>query len=285
MLPRMWRIDACMNMLVKTVSQAGIVSGTCPRPHASSVAFGTWSNVQWAAGMGQRVRDRAVLDDLVHVGAADDRAPVADRQEVDDEVRDDQPERHEREPIRRDVVLDRDHAPRRLSCPGARARADGPLEPCWAALKPRRRSDRDDPPRLRGVAVERERPVLGEDRRPRAAARQHLGGVAVLDVAASLHVHLDAIVGGTAAASRLHDSDLLDPRAAYDQPVDRDSRDAAAPRPRRDRRSRAAPRRRHRPPLPRRRPRGGRRPRAHRERSGRQRGSGRARRRVRRLRS
>src|SRR5947209_3504825 len=41
MLPRMWRIDACMNMLVNTVSQVGIVPAACPGPQPSPIAWGT----------------------------------------------------------------------------------------------------------------------------------------------------------------------------------------------------------------------------------------------------
>ena len=63
-----------------------------------------------AAWVRQDQRDRAVLEDLLVGRPADERASMPDRQDVDDEVGEDQRRRDEREPIGRDVVLDREHA-------------------------------------------------------------------------------------------------------------------------------------------------------------------------------
>ena len=71
MLPPMWRIEACMNIAVKTVSQVGIVPGSDAGCRCSAIAGagrGLRRTPQCIAGVGQRVRDRAVLDDLLGVG-------------------------------------------------------------------------------------------------------------------------------------------------------------------------------------------------------------------------
>ena len=68
MLPAMWMIEACMNIAVNTVTQV--------RPLGSASAYGM----------------APYLDQLVGVGPADQRAAVADRQQVDDDVGQDQPD-------------------------------------------------------------------------------------------------------------------------------------------------------------------------------------------------
>ena len=162
MLPPMWRIEACMNIAVNTVSQAGIgVPGTALSQHPIAPRWRRprQCGPEWVSALGIA----PYLNTSWCVRAADQRAAVADRQHVDDDVGQDQRDRDEREPIGRDVVLDRDH--RRCSL----RVWPGPLGPREVLAAARRglsagdgRVDGGDPPRLGGVAVERERPALGE---------------------------------------------------------------------------------------------------------------------------
>ncbi len=81
MLPAMWRIEACMNIAVNTVSQAGIVPGSEPWTQPMPVCEAAGTTRAMLARVSQRERDRAVLDDLLlGVGTADERAPMPDRQ-------------------------------------------------------------------------------------------------------------------------------------------------------------------------------------------------------------
>ena len=65
--------------------------------------------------------------------------------------------------------------------------------------------------------LERERPVLGGRDGPGAAPGHHLGGAAVFDVAAALHLDLDRHRRWLGRRVEARHPDLLDPRAADDQ--------------------------------------------------------------------
>ena len=176
------------------------------------------------SGVGERIRDRSVLDELVEVGAREHRAAVADRQEVR--------RRSSRRSARRVTNGNRSVGmlsligitrPRRLSRSAGRRRYRGPrLSAGRGAPTVTIRHGSD------GVAVERERPVLGEARRPRAAAREQLGRVAVLDVAPALDVELDRHRRRLRRRVEVRDPDLLYPWAADHQAVVRRPRGTAA---------------------------------------------------------
>src|ERR1019366_5496134 len=99
-----------------------------------------------------------------------------------------------------------------LQLPGSRA----PEAPTALLLRlSDRRADRDDPPRLRGVPVEREDPVLAEARRARSAPGHDPGRVAVLEVAPPFDVHLDRPRGRLGSRIEVRHPDLLDPRSPH----------------------------------------------------------------------
>ena len=113
MLPAMWRIEACMNIDVKTVSQRGqrVLGRDAVRVQQPRVAERlrlTRSPTRSAHDLGAVDARSAVsaygiapyLNTSCRSGPLKNEPAVPDREEVDDDVRDDQRERDEREAVR-----------------------------------------------------------------------------------------------------------------------------------------------------------------------------------------